>query len=113
VLYIDTLDFYYTDLQSDTDHKLTTGIGKMTATAAEVRYEGKVKWYNIAKGFGFITSDSIDDDVFVHYQNTPKCKKVGTRRLLEGQVVSFELGVNGSKGYEALAVAIEQPFVYA
>ncbi|NQZ09345.1 MAG: cold shock domain-containing protein [Algicola sp.] len=82
-------------------------------TAEERRYEGKVKWFNIAKGFGFITTDDIDDDVFVHYQNTPKCKKVGTRRLLEGQIVSFELAINGSKGYEALAVAIEQPFVYS
>ncbi|MCJ8270730.1 MAG: cold shock domain-containing protein [Psychrosphaera sp.] len=79
----------------------------------EKRYPGKVKWFNVAKGFGFITTDEIDDDIFVHYQNTPKCKKVGTRRLLEGQMVSFELGINGNKGYEALNVALEQPYVYA
>ena len=76
------------------------------------RYEGTVKWFNIAKGFGFITAEGIDDDVFVHYHNTPKCKKVGTKRLLEGQEVSFELGVNGKKGYEALNVTVES-FVYA
>lgn len=85
----------------------------MTAQAAVKRFEGTVKWFNVAKGFGFIISDSINDDVFVHYQNAPKCKKVGTRRLLEGQVVSFELAVNASKGYEALEVNIEQPFVYS
>lgn len=85
----------------------------MTAHAAVSRYEGTVKWFNVAKGFGFIVSDSVDDDVFVHYQNAPKCKKVGTRRLLEGQIVSFELAVNGSKGFEALDVLIEQPFVYS
>jgi CspA family cold shock protein len=79
----------------------------------EKRYPGQVKWFNVAKGFGFITTDQIDDDIFVHYQNTPKCKKVGTRRLLEGQMVSFELGINGNKGYEALNVALEQPYVYA
>ncbi len=79
----------------------------------ERRYLGVVKWFNVAKGFGFITTDDIDDDIFVHYQNTPKCKKVGTRRLLEGQKVSFELGINGNKGYEALKVALEQPSIYA
>lgn len=85
----------------------------MAVQSAEQRFEGTVKWFNVAKGFGFIVSESIDDDVFVHYQNAPKCKKVGTRRLLEGQVVSFELAINGSKGFEALDVAIEQPFVYS
>ena len=79
----------------------------------EKRYPGLVKWFNVAKGFGFITTDDIDDDIFVHYKSTPKCKKVGTRRLLEGQKVSFELGINGDKGYEALNVALEQPYVYA
>ena len=79
----------------------------------EKRYLGKVKWFNVAKGYGFITTNDVDDDIFVHYQNTPKCKKVGTRRLLENQKVSFELGINGGKGYEALKVALEAPFVYA
>ena len=75
--------------------------------------QGTVKWFNIAKGFGFISALGIDDDVFVHYRNTPKCKKVGTRRLLEGQVVSFELAAVDGKGYEALYVNVEQPFIYA
>lgn len=81
--------------------------------AVKKRFEGKVKWYNIAKGFGFIVCSELEDDVFVHYQNTPKCKKVGTRRLLQGQVVSFEIAENGSKGLEALLVEIEQPYIYA
>lgn len=85
----------------------------MATQSVDKRFEGVVKWFNIAKGFGFIVSKDIDDDVFVHYQSAPKCKKVGTRRLLEGQVVSFELACNGNKGYEALDVAIEQPFVYS
>ncbi|MFT5162043.1 MAG: CspA family cold shock protein [Alteromonadaceae bacterium] len=78
----------------------------------EKRYQGKVKWFNVAKGFGFINTDDVDDDIFVHYQNTPKCKKIGTRRLLEGQVVNFELSINGAKGFEALDVVVEQP-IYA
>lgn len=82
-------------------------------TNNEQRSEGVVKWYNRAKGFGFISIDDSEVDVFVHYQNTPKCKKVGTRRLLEGQQVSFEMKKNELNGYEAFAVEIEKPFVYA
>lgn len=77
------------------------------------RSEGVVKWYNCAKGFGFISTEDTEEDVFVHYQNTPKCKKIGTRRLLEGQRVTFEMKENELKGYEAFAVEIEKPFVYA
>lgn len=76
------------------------------------RYQGTVKWFNNAKGFGFIAADGVIDDVFVHQHDTPKDKTKGTRRLFEGQVVSFELGINGHEGYEAKAVMIEQPFVY-
>ncbi len=76
------------------------------------RHQGEVKWFNIAKGFGFITTDGVKDDIFVHYQNAPKDQKIGTRRLLEGQIVSFILGVNGNKGFEALEVSIEKPFGY-
>lgn len=79
----------------------------------EKRFKGEVKWFNVAKGFGFITTDDIDDDIFVHYQNTPKCKKVGTKRLVEAQHVTFELGINGKKGYEALKVALVPGTVYA
>ena len=79
----------------------------------EKRYTGSVKWFNVAKGFGFIITDDIDDDIFVHYNNTPVCKKVGTRRLVEAQDVTFELGINGKKGYEALKVALVPGTVYA
>jgi cold shock protein len=65
---------------------------------------GKVKWFNNAKGFGFITSQEVPQDIFVHYS----CIKAdGYRSLNEGDAVEFEL-VNGPKGPKADNVAKTQ-----
>lgn len=55
---------------------------------------GTVKWFNMAKGFGFIAPDAGGDDVFVHISAV---KEAGLRNLEEDQPVSFELkeGPNG------------------
>lgn len=50
--------------------------------------QGKVKWYNPEKGFGFIQPDSGGKDVFVHKS---ALAKAGLRSLNEGQSVSFEI----------------------
>ena len=50
-------------------------------------YVGKVKWFNDAKGFGFIEIPG-HADVFVHY---PAIHKEGFKTLREGQVVEFEM----------------------
>ena len=50
---------------------------------------GTVKWFNDNKGFGFITSDSDGQDVFVHISAV---QKAGLRTLAEGAKVSFEIG---------------------
>lgn len=57
---------------------------------------GTVKWFNAAKGFGFIEVDG-EDDVFVHWS---KIKSDSYKTLDDGQAVEFEV-VNGDKGLEA------------
>lgn len=60
------------------------------------REEGTVKWFNVKKGYGFITRDS-GDDVFVHYRNI---RGQGRRSISEGQRVEFEV-IEGEKGLQA------------
>lgn len=61
--------------------------------------QGKVKWFNSQKGYGFITTDE-GEDVFVHYSAIGGS---GFRTLEEGQRVAFEVQ-NGPKGLQASAV---------
>jgi len=60
---------------------------------------GTVKWFNDAKGFGFISRES-GEDVFVHFR---AIQGTGFKSLQEGQKVSFEV-VQGQKGLQADAV---------
>jgi CspA family cold shock protein len=49
---------------------------------------GTVKWFNAAKGFGFIEQDGGGPDVFAHFSNIAV---QGFRELLEGQKVTFDI----------------------
>jgi CspA family cold shock protein len=64
------------------------GVGAMARTI------GTVKWFNDAKGFGFITPENGDKDCFVHHT---AIKAEGFRSLSEGDRVEFDI-VQGAKG---------------
>ena len=59
--------------------------------------KGKVKWFNDAKGYGFIRMDGEEKDIFVHYSAV---QAEGFRSLAEGEEVSFEV-TQGPKGLKA------------
>jgi len=62
-----------------------------------VRLKGTVKWFNNAKGFGFIGREDGNADVFVHYS---AINNDGYKSLQEGDQVEFEI-VEGQKGPQA------------
>jgi len=61
-----------------------------------VREKGTVKWFNGAKGYGFIQR-STGEDVFVHFA---AIQENGYRTLNEGETVEFDL-LKGPKGFQA------------
>ncbi len=65
-----------------------------------IAMQGTVKWFNSSKGYGFITSDEVQDDVFVHYT---AIEGDGYKTLNEGDEVSFEI-TQGKKGPTATNV---------
>lgn len=62
--------------------------------------QGTVKWFNAEKGYGFITLEGDNQDVFVHWS---AIQMDGYRSLEEGQQVQFEVG-EGQKGPQAESV---------
>lgn len=64
---------------------------------------GTVKWFNNAKGYGFIAPTEGGDDVFVHYS---AISSEGYKSLKEGQGVSFETET-GPKGLQAMNVVLD------
>ncbi|CAM3397910.1 cold shock domain-containing protein CspD [Pseudomonas plecoglossicida] len=61
---------------------------------------GKVKWFNNAKGYGFINEEGKSDDLFAHYS---AIQMDGYKTLKAGQVVSFDI-IQGPKGLHAVNI---------
>ena len=56
--------------------------------------QGKLKWFDPKKGYGFITPDDDSKDVFLHIS---ALEEAGIDTLQEGEAVSFEIGENRGK----------------
>lgn len=65
---------------------------------------GKVKWFNQEKGFGFITMDGEERDIFVHYSTI---QMDGFKTLEEGQVVNFDI-TESERGPQAQNVTVQK-----
>ena len=76
-----------------------SGLGRSKGRSKVVREKGIVKWFNAAKGFGFIQRAS-GEDVFVHFS---AIQTEGYRSLDEGSRVEFEVA-KGPKGLQATNV---------
>ncbi len=63
-------------------------------------YQGKVKWFNDQKGFGFISANADEKDVFVHHS---VIEGQGFRTLQDGENVEYE-AESGPKGIKATMV---------
>ena len=72
----------------------------ITANGGSEKISGTVKWFNDAKGFGFITPDNGGEDLFAHFSSI---QMNGFKTLKEGQKVSFEIA-QGPKGKQALSI---------
>lgn len=64
------------------------------------KVSGKVKWFNNAKGYGFIIEDGKTEDLFAHYS---AIKMDGYKTLKAGQAVVFDI-IQGPKGLHAVNI---------
>lgn len=65
---------------------------------------GKVKWFNNAKGYGFVLADGSDEDLFVHYSSI---QMDGYKTLKAGQSVVFDT-LKADKGIHAVNVRVPE-----
>ena len=80
--------------------KTTTSASGSSSVIKNGQERGTVKWFNAAKGFGFITREN-GEDIFVHFRSI---QGKGHRSLGEGQAVIFSV-TDGEKGLQAVDVS--------
>ncbi len=68
---------------------------------------GKVKWFNAKKGYGFISEDKTDRDIFLHVSSLEKSK---LRILKENQRLRFEIKEEKADSPELFHFSIQLPF---
>ncbi len=92
------VSFRYIPLPQKSSHPARKGVFSFFAGVSKMsdRQTGTVKWFNDAKGFGFITPES-GPDLFVHFR---AIQGNGFKSLQEGQKVTF-VAVQGQKGMQA------------
>lgn len=65
---------------------------------------GEVKWFNNAKGWGFLTTEGTSEDIFVHFS---AINGTGYKTLNPGQIVEFDL-VKGERGLHAANIKAQE-----
>ena len=70
-----------------------------------VKISGKVKWFNNAKGYGFINEEGKTEDLFAHYS---AIAMEGYKTLKAGQPVEFNI-IQGPKGLHAVDISASSP----
>jgi len=86
-------------MSADDHHYGESNRGAVPRRKIPIMATGRVKWFNDAKGFGFITQEG-GEDVFVHYSAV---QAQGFKSLAEGDQVEFEV-TRGPKGLQAANV---------
>lgn len=96
VIFVGVAIAAFTSGSSTTRARSVAASGSSSSSNNSDAETGSVKWFNVKKGYGFITRDS-GDDVFVHYRNIVGD---GRRSIADGQRVQFVV-VDGDKGLQA------------